>query len=225
MKKLSLLGIACLSILVLAACGEKSNQSSKNSSSSTSQSQSSSSHDKSYYENQEKDSLKNLKTLVENGALSNDDAKKMFQKEQLDDAKHGYKSTLSWVDINDKSSEDTSTSNLKIGNTATTESGNEITVTAITENAQVELDDAKNGETALEVDLTLTNKGNDSQYFNPSDPSVFDSQSNTLNLDSATYGNDIPDIAPGITAKIKLYYDNPGTGPYKVTYGNAVWSN
>lgn len=122
-------------------------------------------------------------------------------------------------------SESSSGSVNKLGTLVTTDSGNEITVTAITENAQVELDDAKEGETALEVDLTVTNKGSDSEYFNPSTPSVYDSENNTLNLDSATYTNDIPDLAPGITAKIKLFYDNAGTGPYKFTYGNAVWSN
>lgn len=225
MKKCSLLGIAFFSLLVLVACGEKSNESSKSSVSSISQNQSSSSHDQTYYESQEKDSLKSLKTLVENRALSNEEAKKLFEKQQLDGEKHGYQSTLSWVDITDDSSEASSPSRLKIGDPVTTKLGNEMTVTAIKENAPIKLDDAKNGETALEVDLMLTNKGECVQDFNPSDLAVFDSQNDTLNLDSVTYGNDIPHIAPGITAKIKLYYDNSGKGPYNVAYGNAVWSN
>ncbi|MBB5887749.1 DUF4352 domain-containing protein [Lactovum miscens] len=225
-KKFLLIAVAMMSIGVLSACGNSSASSSSNTSKSTS------SHDSNYYYNQEKDSLKNLKTLVENGALSNSDAKQDFEKEQATDAKNGYASSLKWTDVStdgDTSSSDSS-SNSNIGTIGTTfkdSSDVSYTVTAITPNSpNVSLEDANSGETALEVDVTVVNNGSSVADFNATRFDAYDSQGNTLNLDSATYGNDVPDtIPPTITAKIEIFFDNSGTGPYKITLNNVVWSS
>ena len=125
----------------------------------------------------------------------------------------------------EEQSEQTSTGSFSIGDSASFDSLETITVTEIKADDSIELMDKADGEHAVVVTATVENASDAPIDFNAQVFDLYDGNNELANFDASTYSNNIPNsIAAGKKATVVMHFSAKGNAPYSVTYGPATWS-
>ncbi|MFC4652633.1 DUF4352 domain-containing protein [Lactococcus nasutitermitis] len=135
-------------------------------------------------------------------------------------------STESTDESSSSTTTDTSYTFGETANFSSTTDDTDIEVTVISANVDtaVTLNDGEAGNKPLVVTIKIKNTGTSAYDFNIQDFNAFDADGNTLNFDSNTYENTMPDsVNAGQTVSTKAYFDATSDGPFIVTFADGTW--